>query len=535
MNMLFESPTAEISLREYQAEAVEKLRDGIRSGCRRQVFVSPTGSGKSECAIHIIKESRKKGATTWFIVDRVSLIDQTSARFALYGIDHGIIQADHFCTDLSKPIQIASAQTLARRKINWLPDLIVVDECHVSYKSTRALIEQATKSKVLGLTATPFTKGMADDWDGMVNSTTVNKLIADRFLSPLKIKACVAPDMHGAKKKFTGEYEDEEAGTRGIKIIGDVVQTWIEQTQNHFGGPVKTIVFSPSVAHGAELCRQFAEAGYNFQQISYLDTDENDKKLKIAEFRKPDSTIDGLVSCAVLTRGFDVPDIRCGISCRPYRKSFSSHIQEMGRVMRIALGKEFGLWLDHSGNAISFADDTAWLFEYGVDSLVAGEKKDSEVREPDEKTKDKYFCSQCGSQVQPLAKKCPSCGYERPHRSSVEVIEGELIDVELSTKGAFKPRDGLRAPCLTDPKAIWNAALSYCFVNGTKGEDVSRKWAYGVWRGIYPSSKLPHGFYEKNPEHQKITMDQYSLIDREVRRFRKKSKTSRKSQAGVSP
>ena len=535
MNMLFESPTAEISLREYQAEAVEKLRDGIRSGCRRQVFVSPTGSGKSECAIHIIKESRKKGATTWFIVDRVSLIDQTSARFALYGIDHGIIQADHFCTDLSKPIQIASAQTLARRKINWLPDLIVVDECHVSYKSTRALIEQATKSKVLGLTATPFTKGMADDWDGMVNSTTVNKLIADGFLSPLKIKACVAPDMHGAKKKFTGEYEDEEAGTRGIKIIGDVVQTWIEQTQKHFGGPVKTIVFSPSVAHGAELCRQFAEAGYNFQQISYLDTDENDKKLKIAEFRKLDSTIDGLVSCAVLTRGFDVPDIRCGISCRPYRKSFSSHIQEMGRVMRIALGKEFGLWLDHSGNAISFADDTAWLFEYGVDNLVAGEKKDSEVREPDEKTKDKYFCSQCGLQVPPLAKKCPSCGYERPHRSSVEVIDGELIDVELSTKGAFKPRDGLRAPCLTDPKAIWNAALSYCFVNGTKGEDVSRRWAYGVWRGIYPSSKLPHGFYEKNPEHQKITTDQYSLIDREVRRFRKKSKTSRKSQAGVSP
>lgn len=522
--MLFNPATREISLREYQMEAVQKLRDGVRAGCRRQVLVSPTGSGKTEMALYIIKGGQAKGSTAWFIVDRVSLIDQTSERFWSYGIDHGVIQADHIATDLSKPIQIASAQTLARRKINWVPDLIVVDEAHVSYKSIKDLIEQAANAKAIGLTATPFPKGMAEDWDGMVNSTTVNKLIADGFLTPLKIKACVSPDMKGAKKKFTGEYDDEEAGSRGVKIIGDVVQTWIEQTQKSFGGPVKTIVFSPSVVHGAELCKQFAEAGYNFKQISYLDNDEGYKKELISEFRKPNSEIHGLVSCAVLTRGFDVPDILCGISCRPYRKSFSSHIQEMGRVMRIAPGKEFGLWLDHSGNVISFADDTAWLFEYGVDSLESGQKKDSEVREPDEETKKKYFCTQCGSDMPPMAKTCPCCGYERPQRSSVEVIEGELIDVELTAKGAFKPRDGLRAPCLDDPKAIWNAALSYCFVNGRKGEDISRRWAFGIWRGVYPEAKLPRGLYDKQPDHARITSDQYSLIDREVKRYRKNNK-----------
>jgi DNA repair protein RadD len=521
MNTLFDSPVVrEVNLRQYQIIAADGLRDGVRSGRRRQVLVMPTGSGKTEVALYLVKESQNKGKTTWFIVDRVSLIDQTSERFSSYGIDHGIIQADHWLTDLSKPVQIASAQTLARRKIDWLPDLIVVDEAHISYQSTRELIERATKSKVIGLTATPFTKGMAADWEGMVNSITVNQLIEQGFLTPLKIKACVAPEMKGAKKKFTGEYEDEEAGLRGIKIIGDVVQTWIEQTQAHFGGPVKTIVFSPSVAHGAELCRQFAEVGFNFQQISYLDG-EDDKKDNIAEFRLPNSKIHGLVSCAVLTRGFDVPDILCGISCRPYRKSFSSHIQEMGRVMRIFPGKSFGLWLDHSGNIISFADDTAWLFEYGVDSLETGQTKDTEVREPDEKTKEKYFCSQCGTQVSPVAKACPACGKERPHRSQVEIVQGELIDVELSAKGAFKSRDGLRAPCLSDPKAMWNAALSYCFANGRKGPDQSRKWAYGIWAGIYPGSKVPRGLYDRNPDHYAVKPDQYSLIDREVRRFRK--------------
>src|SRR5690606_4350725 len=113
-----------------QEEAVERLRDGIRQGCRRQILVAPTAAGKTEMAMNIIAGSQKKGATAWFIVDRVSLIDQTSDRFASYGIDHGIIQADNVYTDLSKPVQVASAQTLARRKIDWLPDLIVWDECH---------------------------------------------------------------------------------------------------------------------------------------------------------------------------------------------------------------------------------------------------------------------------------------------------------------------------------------------------------------------------------------------------------------------
>src|SRR5690606_17176371 len=126
---------------------------------------------------------------------------------------------------------------------------------------------------------------MDEHWDGLVNVTTVNQLLAEGYLAPIRIKACVSPDMQGAKLNTKGEYQETEAGDRGTVIIGDVVKTWIEQTQKHFGGPAKTIVFSPSVKHGAELCRQFAEAGFNFQQISYLDRDADDKKAKIAEFR----------------------------------------------------------------------------------------------------------------------------------------------------------------------------------------------------------------------------------------------------------
>lgn len=526
MNMLFGIEPREIDLRPYQAEAVQSLRNGIREGRRRQILVAPTGAGKTEMAMKIVQEAQRKGSRAWFVVDRVALIDQTSERFASYGIDHGVIQADHYLTDYSKPVQIASAQTLARRKVRDLPSLIIWDECHAVYKAIIDLIARAEAAKVVGLTATPFTAGMADHWDGLVNSTTVNKLLADGFLAPLRIKACVTPDMKGVKKKFTGEYDEDEAGQRGITIIGNVVDTWIEQTRKTFGGPVKTIVFSPSVKHGAELCRQFAEAGFNFQQISYLDKDDGDRRDKIAEFRKPDSAIDGLVSCAVLTKGFDVPDVLCGISCRPYRKSFSSHIQEMGRVMRIHPGKDFGLWLDHSGNCISFADDTAWLFEYGVDSLSSAQKKDSEVREPKDKVRKERFCGECGTQMAAGQEVCPACGWQRPARGEIQFVQGELIDFDHAPGKSFPPRSGLRAACLDNPRSIWNAAVVYCQANSRKGEAAARKWAYGIWRGIYPNSTLPFGLYEAFGDAKNVRPDEWGLIEREVARFRKTSRRS---------
>lgn len=516
-----------ISLYDYQIEAVEKVRGNMRSGQRRVILVAPTAFGKTECAAWIIQQSLDKGARAWFIVDRVTLIDQTSERFAGYGIDHGIIQADHPLTDHTKQIQIASAQTLARRTIEDYPDLIVIDEAHCQYDKVIELVGKASKAKVIGLTATPFSAGMAENWDGMVNGATVNQLLAQKRLTPLKIKACVTPDWTGAKKKFTGEYEDEEAGQRGITIIGDVVQTWVQQTEKFFGGPVKTIVFSPSVKHGEELCRQFAEAGFNFQQISYRDASDKDRRDKIREFRKPDSAIHGLVSCAVLTKGFDVPDVLCGISCRPYRKSLSSHVQELGRVMRVAPGKDFGLWLDHSGNAVAFAEDVAWLYEHGVDSLSDAQKRDSEVREAKERQKVKHFCGDCGMQMEPNVITCAACGWERPKRGEIKTVEGTLIDLEVSIKEAFKPRQGLRADCLKNPRGIWNAALAYTEAHSTKGREAARKWAYGIWRGIYPGSDLPQGLYFTSVDHKAIREDEYGLVEREVRRFRQQNNRRR--------
>lgn len=517
----------ELILRPHQMHVEGQLREQLRSGASWIVLVAPTAFGKTETAIHLIRLSMQKGKRVWFLVDRVTLARQTSDRFHEYGIDHGVVQGANAENDRYAPeknVQIMTIQTFERREFGEEPDLIFYDECHSQYQKTLERLKQYTRTKIIGLTATPFTAGMAEYWGGLVNGATVNRLLKDGFLAPLKIKACVSPDMTGAKKKFTGEYEDEEAASRGITIIGDVVQTWVQQTAKFFGGPAKTIVFSPSVRHGEELCRQFAEAGFNFQQISYLDSSDGTRDAKIEEFRKPNSSIHGLVSCAVLTKGFDVPDVLVGISCRPYRKSFSNHIQEMGRVMRTSPGKDFGLWLDHSGNCIAFAEETAWLYENGVDSLSDAQRRDSELREPVERIKRQHFCGDCGMQMEPASIVCQSCGWERPKRGEIQTVEGQLIDFEVSMKAAFQPRSGLRAACLKNPRGIWNAALSYCLSHTRKGDAAARKWAYGVWRGIYPDSQLPYGLYYASVDHVSLREDEWGLIEREVKRFREHNK-----------
>jgi superfamily II DNA or RNA helicase len=56
----------------------------------------------------------------------------------------------------------------------------------------------------------------------------------------------------------------------------------------------------------------------------------------IEEFAKPDSEITGLIATDILTRGFDVPDVVFGVSARPFSKSLSSHVQQMGKNYAVA-------------------------------------------------------------------------------------------------------------------------------------------------------------------------------------------------------
>ncbi|MDG4650098.1 DEAD/DEAH box helicase [Roseibacterium sp. SDUM158017] len=519
--MLNFTPAREIQLRDYQAAAIDALRDGIRAGKRRQILCATTGAGKTVMAAHLMREADRKGSYAVFLVDRVALVNQTSATMDDYGIRHGVLQGQHPRYAPRENVQVASIQTLARRFLPRDPALIVYDECHAQYQSTLAYIAANPQAVVVGLTATPFTKGMGNHWDDVVNVIPTRELICGGHLIEPTIYVARSPEDADLGLNSYGEFSDHSAEAAGIQIIGDVVTEWQAKVHEHFGGPVKTIVFSPTVEHGRELCAAFNAAGYNFQQVSYLDRSDDERAEKIAEFRRPDSTIHGLVSCGVLTKGFDVPDVRCGISCKPYRKSLSSHMQEVGRVMRTHAdsGKDKALWLCHSGNVERFALDMFDVWDNGVGPLDSATKRDSTPRERGETVREKVVCQECAGAMR--GPTCMGCGWERPARSGINAVEGELHEFKLPD--AMEPRAGLRADCLKDPRSIWTAALHYTAGATRKGEDHARRWAYGVFRGVYPNAKLPFGWYDMGIP-MSADPNALSLVEREIKRFRKNNR-----------
>lgn len=462
----------ELMLREHQTQVIEALREGFRQGHQTQLLYAPTGFGKTEVAIALMKATREKYKRAAMVMDRLVLVDQTSMRLSKYSLPHGVYQAGHFKFDIQERLQVCSAQTLERRSDFPKVDLLVVDECHIARKQTIEFIKSNPDVKVVGLTATPFTKGLGDVYKHVVCGATNEWLVLNKWLTPLKVYIAKEIDMTGAKK-VAGEWSQDVVTERGMKITGDIVEEWIKKTHEIYGKPEKTIVFCSGVAHGADLVEQFARKGYNFVSISYKDNDEF-KREAIEDFAKPDTQINGLIATDILTRGFDVPDVKIGVSARPFSKSFSSHVQQMGRIMRPHESKDFCVWLDHGGNYLRFRDDWDELFEQGVQEL--DKKVEKAKKEPTEKEKKESKCPACGHLWPKGTDICPSCGHVRQKRSQVEAVAGELQ--ELYSGGRTKSYD---------KQSFYSELLYYANERGYNPHWAGHKYRekFGAWpRGL---------------------------------------------------
>jgi DNA repair protein RadD len=462
----------DLHLRDHQMTVIDKLREGFKQGHRAQLLYAPTGFGKTEVAIFLMKATTEKYNKAAIVLDRLVLVDQTSNRLSKYDIPHGVFQAGHWKWDAAERLQVCSAQTMERRKGFPDVDLLIVDECHIARKQTSDFIKNNPQIKVIGLTATPFTKGLDDLYTNVVNGATTQWLVEKKWLTPLKVFIAKEIDMKGAKK-VAGEWSPDVVTERGMKITGDIVDEWEKKTHEVFGKPVKTIVFCSGVAHGADLVQKFADRGYNFVSISYKDNDDF-KQEAIEDFAKPDTEIHGLIATDILTRGFDVPDVMIGVSARPFSKSLASHVQQMGRVMRSHPGKEFALWLDHSGNYLRFREDWDDVFESGVTEL--SEEGEKAKREPTEKAKKESKCPSCGHLWPKNSDICTNCGHIRKRRNHVDAVAGELHELFGTSKS------------MRDEKQTFYSELIY--IAGEKNYNpgwASHKFKqkFGVWpRGL---------------------------------------------------
>jgi superfamily II DNA or RNA helicase len=416
-----------LQLRPHQAEVVEKLSEGFKNGHRCQMLYAPTGFGKTEVAMAIMKKVADNFQKTAIVLDRVVLVEQTSLRLGKYDIPHGVMQSTHWRHRPYEAIQVCSAQTLEKRKIIPDIDLMIIDEAHVQRRGTTELIKNNPNLKVIGLSATPFTNGLGSIYSHVVGASSTGDLIEKGWLTPLKVFIAKEINMVGAKKDSFGEWAQGEAADRGMQITGDIVAEWVKMTMQIYGKPMKTIVFCAGVKHGKDLEAKFKEAGYNFVSISYKEDDEF-KRQTIEDFSRPDTEIHGLIATDILTRGFDVSDVCIGVSARPFSKSFSSHVQQLGRVMRPHEGKEFALWLDHSGNYLRFRKDWDDLYDFGVKELKEG--KEVTRKEPTEREKKDSKCPSCGGLWTSSTNVCDECGFIKINPKEIITVAGEMRELD---------------------------------------------------------------------------------------------------------
>ncbi len=506
----------DIVLRPRQLATIEGLRAGARAGHKAQMLVAPTGAGKTVLGTFLVRESVRKFKRAIFICDRVQLINQTSATFDTHGIDHGVMQASHWRFRPYERAQVCSIQTLMRREFPVDVDLVIVDEAHTIYDLIPALMEKYPNIRWIGLSATPFTRGLGKLYTNVVNAMTTNDLLAEGWLTPLVVYIGTRANLDGVKITSKGEWAEDEVGERNKAIVGDIVSEWVDKTNLHFGGPVKTIAFSASVNDGAVLCDKFKAAGYRFEQVSYL-TPAAQRDQLMTDFKKLDTDIIGLVSVEALAKGFDQADIRCGIDARPLIKSLSGDIQARGRTMRplfadgdletvegrkasmAAAGKPFALWMCHSGNYLRFAEDRDAVFERGLSKLDERGLDDKVRAEPGEKEVTEARCRTCKAVLKPSADVCPHCGAKRERRSLVEHLPGQMTRLEDADKPLLNATTGRPLPdWMKDKATVWEQICTLSL--GKKGGDIDKanKLALGQYRGFY--GEWPAGSFINNPD-----------------------------------
>ena len=165
-----------LELRPYQANILHSLRRGFAEGKRAQILYAPTGAGKTEMAIELLRATKVKGNKAAMLLDRIVLCDQTSKRLEKYSIDHGVMQAGHWRYRPYERIQVCSAQTLEKRGSFPGLNLLIVDECHQTRDQTVEFIKNNPEVKVIGLTATPFTKGLGKVYENVVSTITTKEI-----------------------------------------------------------------------------------------------------------------------------------------------------------------------------------------------------------------------------------------------------------------------------------------------------------------------------------------------------------------------
>jgi superfamily II DNA or RNA helicase len=446
--------------------AIALLRATVARRCFRVALKLPTGAGKTVVAATIFKSAKERNpnARLLIIVDQLTLIDQTvDALYAAGLYDIGVIQADHPKTDPSKSIQVASVQTLRRRGMPPA-DLVIVDECHRQDGWLQEIMasEEWKNIPFIGLSATPWSKGLGNVYEELIDPVTMQELIDAGYLSPFKVFAAAHPDLTGIKT-LAGDYHEGQLSERMQEggLIADLIGTWKARGENR-----PTLIFCVDRAHAKAVQLRFEEAGIG---CGYIDayTDPVDRRQVKAQLDRGD--IKAVANVACLTTGVDWA-IGCIVLARP-TKSEMLYVQMVGRGLRVNPGMDDCIILDHADNTLRLGLVTDIHHDH-LCRAVKGERTSIEAKASLPKE-----CPKCTFIKPPKVHQCPECGFKPVKRSEIQEEAGEPVEITKATAAADK---AVKQSWLSQLNAI---ASERKYTSGWVSNTYRKK--FGVWpRGL---------------------------------------------------
>lgn len=459
----------------HQSEALTALRQSVGQGVRRIILSAPTGSGKTVLAAAIVEGALAKRNRVSFIISNLSLVDQTVESFYEEGIRGiSVIQGDHPMTDWSQPVQICSIQTIKSRKVFPEAQIVIIDEVHVLHACHKEWLRHPDWQKVpfIGLSATPYTRGLGQYFESLIVVATTQELIDKGVLCPFKVFATGHPDLSGVRT-VAGDYHEGELSDAMQKgtLTADIVRTWQEKW-----GRDKTLFFGVDCAHAQAVQKRFQEAGIT---CGYQDANTPPDERRELRRKFQNGEIQVLSNVSTLTTGTDV-DCRCLILGRPTRSEMLFQ-QIVGRGLRIAPGKDHLVLLDHSDTTarLGFVTD---IFHDELDDGKPKKKVDAKPRLPKP-------CPQCSFLKKTLV--CPNCGFKPEVISGIMERDGELV--ELRPGEIPKPqKKSPKREYTMDEKAVFYGELkTYAKEKGYKEGWCANKFKskFSTWPN-HPSIKL---------------------------------------------
>ena len=423
-------------LRPYQEAAVTDASNALdKHG--NTIVVAPTGAGKTIMLSALVGRRFKDGKKILVIQHRDELVNQNKDKFERINpnITTSIVNGAVKCWDgdaVFSMIQTISRDRNLRDRVVF--DMIVIDESHHAAADTYKKVINAVKKdnpsvEIAGFTATPNRgdgKGLRSIFSNCAHQIEITTLIREGFLVAPKtyvIDCGVRDQLENVTRRGNDFDMDEVEAIMNRKVINDaVVENWMEKA-----GDRKTVVFCSTVTHAEDLLEVFLEAGVEAGMV--VGTTPKDERAETLDSLSRGS-LQVVVNVAVLTEGFDAPQVACIVLTRPCSQK-GTMVQMIGRGLRTIDPEEFP----------DVVKTDCVVLDFGTSVLTHGSLEDQVNLDDREKGEaPEKECPSCEALVPLGVQECPICGhiFESQPEEKEELAAFSMTEYDLMQMSPFR-------------------------------------------------------------------------------------------------